>query len=251
MLCRRGRFRPPIGYSCAGTVEFLLDEDGQLRLHRDESADSGRAHRDRGDHRRRPGSSQLRIAAGETLEDLGLTAGGIGRRAPHCSAGSPPRIRPTASGPTPAGSPRYRSPGGAGIRLDGGTNLAPRSARTSTRMLVKLTCRGRDFPDRGGPGAPGDRGVPDPRGVDQHPVPAGGARRPRLPGRPRHDVVHRRAPAAADPRASADRGTKILNYLADVTVNKPHGTRPSRSYPHDKLPAVDLGRHRRPGPGSG
>ena len=41
-------------------------------------------------------------------------------------------------------------------------------------------------------------------------------------------------------RTSADRGTKILNYLADVTVNQPHGTRPSTVYPHDKLPDVDL-----------
>jgi pyruvate carboxylase len=41
-------------------------------------------------------------------------------------------------------------------------------------------------------------------------------------------------------RSSADRGTKILNYLADVTVNQPHGTRQSTAYPHDKLPDVDL-----------
>jgi pyruvate carboxylase len=41
-------------------------------------------------------------------------------------------------------------------------------------------------------------------------------------------------------RSSADRGTKILTYLADVTVNKPHGSRPSTVYPHDKLPDVDL-----------
>ncbi|MGV7337197.1 hypothetical protein PJH59_29430, partial [Mycobacterium kansasii] len=41
-------------------------------------------------------------------------------------------------------------------------------------------------------------------------------------------------------RSSADRGTKILNYLADVTVNKPHGTRPSKVYPQDKLPDIDL-----------
>ena len=40
--------------------------------------------------------------------------------------------------------------------------------------------------------------------------------------------------------SSADRGTKILNYLADVTVNQPHGPRPSAVYPRDKLPAVDL-----------
>jgi pyruvate carboxylase len=41
-------------------------------------------------------------------------------------------------------------------------------------------------------------------------------------------------------RTPADRGTKILNYLADVTVNQPHGPRPSTVYPQDKLPGVDL-----------
>ena len=48
-------FARHIGYTCAGTVEFLLDERRPLRVHRDEPADSGGAHRDRGDHRRRPG----------------------------------------------------------------------------------------------------------------------------------------------------------------------------------------------------
>ena len=41
-------------------------------------------------------------------------------------------------------------------------------------------------------------------------------------------------------RTPADRGTKILNYLAEVTVNQPHGPRPSTVYPHDKLPDIDL-----------
>ncbi len=49
------RFAQEIGYRNAGTVEFLLDPDGQLRLHRDEPAHPGRAHGDRGGHRRRPG----------------------------------------------------------------------------------------------------------------------------------------------------------------------------------------------------
>ncbi len=39
---------------------------------------------------------------------------------------------------------------------------------------------------------------------------------------------------------SGDRGTKILTYLADVTVNRPHGPRPSAVYPNDKLPDIDL-----------
>jgi pyruvate carboxylase len=41
-------------------------------------------------------------------------------------------------------------------------------------------------------------------------------------------------------RSSGDRGTKILNYLADVTVNQPHGPRPSTVDPCEKLPDVDL-----------
>ena len=47
--------------------------------------------------------SQLRIAAGETLADLGLRQDdGHACAAPRCSAGSPPRTRPTASARTPA-----------------------------------------------------------------------------------------------------------------------------------------------------
>jgi pyruvate carboxylase len=64
------RSRRRIGYVNAGTVEFLLDTAGErpgARLHRDEPADPGRAHGDRGGHRRRPGAVQLRIASGETL----------------------------------------------------------------------------------------------------------------------------------------------------------------------------------------
>src|SRR5690606_3986399 len=45
-------------------------------------------------------------------------------------------------------------------------------------------------------------------------------------------------------RSSADRGTKILRYLADVTVNKPHGERTTTVYPHDKLSASDLNAER-------
>ena len=56
---RRRRARSPaqIGYVNAGTVEFLLDERRQLRLHRDEPAHPGRAHGHRGGHRRRPGAA--------------------------------------------------------------------------------------------------------------------------------------------------------------------------------------------------
>ena len=48
-------FARQIGYVNAGTVEFLVDARGQLRVHRDEPAHPGRAHGDRGGHRRGPG----------------------------------------------------------------------------------------------------------------------------------------------------------------------------------------------------
>ncbi|MBA8847782.1 pyruvate carboxylase [Yonghaparkia alkaliphila] len=53
-------FARSIGYVNAGTVEFLLDTAGgargRARVHRDEPAHPGRAHGDRGDHRRRSGA---------------------------------------------------------------------------------------------------------------------------------------------------------------------------------------------------
>ena len=54
-------------------------------------------------------------------------------------------------------------------------------------------------------------------------------------------------------RASADRGTKLLTYLADVTVNRPYGEPRASLDPATKLP--DLGpaaeRRRRSGAGTG
>src|SRR4029078_1043804 len=40
-------------------------------------------------------------------------------------------------------------------------------------------------------------------------------------------------------RVPADRGTKLLTYLADVTVNQPHGPGRTRVSPRSKLPAIN------------
>ncbi len=45
----------------------------------------------------------------------------------------------------------------------------------------------------------------------------------------------------------ADRGTKLLTYLAEVTVNQPHGPGRTRVSPRGKLPALDLGTPPPPG----
>ena len=97
------RFARDIGYRNAGTVEFLLDPTGNHvfiemnpRIQVEHTVTEEVTDVDLV-------QSQLRIAAGETLDDLGLTPGHASTcAAPRCSAASPPRTRPTASAPTPA-----------------------------------------------------------------------------------------------------------------------------------------------------
>ena len=90
--------------------------------------------------------SQMRIAAGETLADLGLSQDG------SCVRGAALQCRITTEDPANGFRPdtgkitTYRSPGGAGVRLDGGTTYT--GAEVSPHfdsMLAKLTCRGRTF----------------------------------------------------------------------------------------------------------
>ena len=89
--------------------------------------------------------AQMRIASGEDLDDLGLAQD---RRL----RGAALQCRITTEDPANGFRPdtgvitTYRSPGGAGVRLDGGTTYtgAEVSAHFDS-MLAKLTCRGRDF----------------------------------------------------------------------------------------------------------
>lgn len=118
-------------------------------------------------------------------------------------------------------------------------------------MLIKLTCRGRDFPTavRRARRAVAEFRI---RGVSTN-IPFLQAVMDDLDfqaGRITTSFIEQR-PQLLTARSSADRGTKILNYLADVTVNKPHGERPSAVYPHDKLPDIDLAASRRRAPSSG
>ncbi|MDQ6716267.1 MAG: pyruvate carboxylase subunit B, partial [Actinomycetota bacterium] len=48
-------------------------------------------------------------------------------------------------------------------------------------------------------------------------------------------------PGLRTSRIPADRGTKLLTFLAERTVNQPHGPAVSHVSPRGKLPAVDLG----------
>ena len=183
-----------------------------LRLHRDEPADPGRAHGHRGDHRRRPGAvadaDRGRRDPGRpraSTQDA-ITRARRGAAVPdhHRGPGQrvPPRHRQDHHVPLagrrrrPAGRRHdvHRRGGQRALRLDAGQADLPRP---------HVRQGGRE-------GAPGARRVPHPRRRHQHPVPAGGAGRPRLRRRRGHHRVHRGPPAAADrplarrPRHPAD-----------------------------------------------
>lgn len=239
-------FAHHIGYSCAGTVEFLLDERGRHvfiemnpRIQVEHTVTEEITDVDLV-------SAQLRIAAGETLADLGLSQDRI---APH---GAALQCRITTEDPANGFRPdtgritTYRSPGGAGIRLDGGTHLGAEVTAHFDSMLVKLTCRGRDFPTAV---ARAKRAVAEfrIRGVSTNiPFLQAVLDDPDFQaGRITTSFIDER-PELLTARTSADRGTKMLKFLAEVTVNSPYRDRP-RYYPQDKLPDIDIAASAPPG----
>ncbi len=232
-------FAKHIGYTCAGTVEFLLDEQGRHvfiemnpRIQVEHTVTEEITDVDLV-------ASQLRIAAGESLADLGLDQESIQIR------GAALQCRITTEDPANGFQPdigritAYRTPGGAGVRLDGAANLGAEISGHFDSMLVKLTCRGRDF-------ATAVRRAR--RAVAEFRIRGVSTNIPFLQavlddpdfraGRVTTSFIDER-PWLLTQRASADRGTRILSYLADVTVNKPHGERPTTVYPRDKLPRLD------------
>ena len=233
-------FAREINYSYAGTVEFLLDERGHHvfiemnpRIQVEHTVTEEITDVDLV-------ASQMRIADGETLEQLGL------RQDKLVVHGAALQCRITTEDPANGFRPDtgritgYRTPGGAGIRLDGGTNLGAEISAHFDSMLVKLTCRGRDFSTAI---ARARRALAEfrIRGVSTN-IPflqAVVGDNDFRAGRINTSFIDQR-PYLLTARTPADRGTKILNYLADVTVNQPHGPRPSTVYPQDKLPEIDL-----------
>jgi pyruvate carboxylase len=233
-------FARQIDYSYAGTVEFLLDERGHYvfiemnpRIQVEHTVTEEITDVDLV-------ASQMRIADGETLEDLGLSQDSLQVH------GAAMQCRITTEDPANGFRPDtgritgYRTPGGAGIRLDGGSHLGAEISAHFDSMLVKLTCRGRDF---GAAVARARRALAEfrIRGVSTNiPFLQAVVNDPDFrAGRVTTSFIDER-PYLLTARTPADRGTKILNYLADVTVNQPHGPRPSAVYPQDKLPQIDL-----------
>ncbi len=199
------KFATHIGYVNAGTVEFLLDERGSHhfiemnpRIQVEHTVTEQVTERDLV-------IAQLRIASGKTLPELRLRQEDVTIR------GAALQCRVTTEDPTNGFRPdtgvisTYRSPGGPGVRLDGGTTHtgAEVSAHFDS-MLVKLTCSGHDF---GNAVRRARRAIAEfrIRGVATNlPFLAAVLVGPRLPGRQRHHQLHRGAPGAAE-RAPARR----------------------------------------------
>ncbi|MBG6213556.1 pyruvate carboxylase [Cryobacterium sp. CAN_C3] len=239
------KFARSIGYVNAGTVEFLLDTVGERagqhvfiemnpRIQVEHTVTEEVTDVDLV-------QAQIRIAAGETLEQIGLTQGEIRLR------GAALQCRITTEDPAAGFRPdtgkitTYRSPGGAGIRLDGGTiNPGAQISPHFDSMLAKLTCRGRDY---AAAVVRSKRALAEfrIRGVstnisflqavlDDPDFAAGDLSTSFIDERP--ELLRG--------RESKDRGTKILTWLAEVTVNQPNGVPPTTVHPRDKLPQLDI-----------
>lgn len=236
-------FAQSIGYENAGTVEFLVDTAGERagkhvfiemnpRIQVEHTVTEEVTDVDLV-------QSQIRVASGESLESMGLSQEAIVLR------GFAMQCRITTEDPSADFRPdtgkitTYRSPGGAGIRLDGGTvNQGAQISPYFDSMLAKMTTRGRTFEiavsrARRGLAEFRIRGVSTNISflqavVDDESFLAGNLSTSFIDERP-HLVRS---------RSSKDRGTKLLTWIADVTVNKPHGDAPAVVDPVSKLPQV-------------
>ena len=235
------RFARGVGYVNAGTVEFLVDTrsgehvfiemNPRIQVEHtvtEETTDVDLV------------QAQLRIAAGASLADLGLSQETLYVR------GTAIQCRITTEDPARGFRPStgtittYRSAAGAGIRLDAAAEFV--GAVVSPYfdpLLVKLTARGRDLPTatRRASRALREfriRGVDTNIGfllamLDEPDLAAG-----RLDTSFVDDRPHL---ASAD--VGRDRTSRLLSFIGDVTVHRPHGRRPAAVGIDEKLPPLD------------
>jgi len=238
-------FAKQVGYVNAGTVEFLIDTVGpnagkhvfiemNPRIQVEHTVTEEITDVDLV-------QSQMRIAAGESLADLGLSQDTIKMH------GFAVQCRITTEDPNAGFRPdtgkitTYRSPGGAGIRLDGGTiSTGSEVSPHFDSLLVKLISKGRDFQSaviraRRALAEFRIRGVSTNIAFLQAVL----ADEIFASGDLSTSFIDEH-PELFTAKPSQDRGTKIVNWLADVTVNQPYGPRGDRISPAVKLPKLDL-----------
>ena len=234
-------FARSIAYTNAGTVEFLLDRSGRYvfiemnpRIQVEHTITEEITGVD-------IVAAQLRLAGGATLEELGL------RQECIRVDGYAIQTRVTAEDPRNDFRPDtgrvrvYRTPGGAGVRLDDAVYVGAEITPYFDSLLAKVTCRGPDFDTarRRAVRAIAElrvRGIVTNRSfvrsVLTDPDFCAGA--------VSTDFVDRRPDLTTQSR-SANRATRLLTYLADVSLNRPHGPVPAVADPATKLPPVPPG----------
>ena len=238
-------FAKELGYENAGTVEFLVDTVGpnkgkhvfiemNPRIQVEHTVTEEITDIDLV-------QSQMRIASGESLSDLGLaqetiTMHGFAVQCRITTEDPAANFRPDTGKIT-----TYRSPGGAGIRLDGGTvSTGAEISPHFDSLLVKLIARGKSFEAavtraRRGLAEFRIRGVSTNISFLQAVL----ADEEFASGDLSTSFIDER-PELLLTRPSQDRGTKLLQWLAETTVNQPNGPRLKYANPALKLPEVDL-----------
>ena len=237
------KFAKAINYTCAGTVEFLVETSGPRagshvfiemnpRIQVEHTVTEEITDVDLV-------QAQLRIASGETLDEIGI------RQDELCIRGAALQCRITTEDPANSFRPdtaviqAYRSASVAGIRLDGGTTgTGVEVSPHFDSLLVKLTARGRSLHDavvraRRALAEFRIRGIATNitflRAVLEDPDFGSGV--------VTTSFIDER-PHLLTGRIPADRGTKLARFLADVTVNQPNGPAPTALDPSVKLPGT-------------
>ncbi|CUU67075.1 pyruvate carboxylase [Corynebacterium variabile] len=232
------KFCESINYYGAGTVEFLVDENENHvfiemnpRIQVEHTVTEEVTSVDLV-------KSQMNILAGASLADLGLSQDSIELR------GAALQTRITTEDPNNGFRPdtgvitAYRSPGGAGVRLDGAASLGGEITAHFDSMLVKMTCRGADF---------AQAVTRAQRALNEFTVSGVATNIGFLRALLREDdFQHHRIstsfiadhPWLLQAPPADDEAGRLLDYLADVTVNRPNGERPTDLVPHRKLPSV-------------
>ncbi len=229
------RFSKSINYTNAGTVEFLVDKSGRHvfiemnpRIQVEHTVTEEITDVDLVE-------SQLRIASGETLDDLGLTQESIVVR------GYAMQCRVTAEDPANDFRPdtgrivAYRPATGPGVRLDGCVYQGVEITPYFDSLIEKITCRGRDF----------DTVIRRlQRTLAEYRVRGVATNQPFLRAILEDEEFIRGAvttnfidqrPELTAASVGANRATRLLRYLADITVNQPNGPAPTRVDPSSKL----------------
>lgn len=234
------KFIRHIDYVNAGTVEFLLSENGDYvfiemnpRIQVEHTVTEEITGVDLV-------SAQMRIAGGETLEQIGLSQDTISIR------GAALQCRITTEDPANGFRPDtgtlsvYRTPGGVGVRLDGGVVFGGATVGANfDSLLVKMTCRGRDLAQAA---ARAFRALNEfrIRGVSTNiPFLEAVISDPEfLAGHTSTGFIDAR-PELLRAQIPVDRATKLLTYLAEVSVNQPNGPSPDDwIHPRAKLPVL-------------